>query len=54
MSLEGGEGRDEEFADKVGVAYSIGCGPRPTKCLAHRLQFCLKLADANLSNINEQ
>ena len=43
--------QDEEFSDKVGLAYSIGCGPRPTKCFVQRLQLCLKLTEADLSNI---
>ena len=45
-------GVSKEFADKVGVVYFIGCGPRPTKSFVHRLQFCLKLAMTNLTEHN--
>ena len=46
-----GGGGYEELADKMGVVNSIGRGPRPTRGFVHRLKFCLKLAGANLSNI---
>ena len=44
---------DEEFANKMGVAYSIGCGPRPSKGFVYRLQLCLNSAEANVSNIKK-
>ena len=40
--------------NKVGVAYYIGCGPGPTNGPIDRLQFCLKLAEPNLSNIERE
>ena len=52
MSL--GMAQNNEFADKVGVACSKGCGTRPTKGIVHSLQFSLKLTEANLIILNEQ
>ena len=39
------------LVDKLGVAHTIGCGPKSTNGFVHRSQFRLKLAEAKLSII---